>query len=399
MPRFQFEAVSAEGRVSRGTRDAESARALRSALLDEGLTPTDIRVAPDAKAKLSWTKLPAAQVSLITRQLATLVYSGLPLHQALTAVVDQTDDKRSKAIVASLAKDVAGGESFSAALGKYPRSFSQLYRGLVEAGSESGLLPEVLQRLADYLDSRLALSQRVITAMIYPALILVISVGLIAVLLTYVMPQVVSVYSHMRQTLPFLTRALIATSDFLRATGVYWLIAIVLLIIAFKAAMRKRAFAEKLHRFWLALPGFGRLARALETARFASTLAILVGSGAPLLRGLETAADVLKFIPIRDAVKASVKHVREGVSLSRALKESGVFPPILIHLVANGEATGKLSEMLSRAAETLENDAERRLAWLTALIQPALIVVMGGMVLLLVLAIMLPIVSMNQLIR
>jgi general secretion pathway protein F len=399
MPRFQYEAVNTAGRVLRGLRDADSARALRSALFEEALTPTMIELAPEPTQKLSWTKLPAPQISLVTRQLATLVYSGLPLHQALMAVTEQTDDKRAKAIMTALAQQVASGESFSIALARYPRTFSRLYRGLVEAGVESGLLPEVLQRLADYLDARLALRQRVITALIYPALITIISIGLIIIMMTYVVPQVVSVYENTRQTLPALTRGLIATSDFLRATGLYWLVGIVVAFFGASAAYRRDAVKERVHRFLLRIPGLGRLMQCMETARFASTLAILVGSGAPLLRGLETAADVIKLIPIRVAVKNAVVHVREGVSLSRALKESGVFPPLLIHLVANGETTGKLAEMFQRAADSLEGDAERRLAWLTALIQPILIVVMGGIVLLLVMAIMMPIVSMNQLIR
>ncbi len=399
MPRFQWEAVDAQGRGSRGVREAENARVLRQALQSEGLTPTAIDEAADAAATLSWTRLPPQLVSLLTRQLATLVYSGLPLHQALTAVTDQTDDKRARAIVTALAQHVAGGESFSAALTHYPRTFSPLYRGLVAAGVESGLLPEVLQRLADYLDARLALKQKFVLALIYPVLVTFIALAVIVVLLTYVVPQVVAVYEHSRQTLPWLTRALIQTSGFLRATGVYWLIGGVLAFFAAGMAYRQQNIRESVHRFWLKVPGLGRLLQSLETARFASTLAILVGSGAPLLRGLETAAGVLNLLPIRQAVQNAVGHVREGVALARALKESGVFPPILIHLVANGEATGKLAEMLERAAGELEREAERRLAWIAALVQPVLIVLMGGLVLVLVLAIMMPVVSMNQLIR
>jgi general secretion pathway protein F len=399
MPRFQWEAVDHEGKVLRGTRDAESARALRTALQQEALTPTAIDPIADVAARLSWVRLPAQHVSLLTQQLATLVYSGVPLHQALLAVVEQTDHSRAREIVTSLAQHVAAGESLPAALAHYPRTFSPLYRSLVAAGVESGLLPQVLQRLADYLDARLALRQKFVTALIYPALITVISIAVVIVLLTYVVPQVVAVYEHTRQTLPWLTRALIQTSAFLRATGIYWLIGGVLAVLGFSVALRNIGFREVVHRFWLHMPGIGRLLQTLETARFASTAAILVGSGAPLLRSLETASGVLTMIPIQKAVQKAVNRVREGVALARALRESGVFPPILIHLVANGEASGKLSEMLERAAAELERDAERKLIWIAALIQPALIVLMGVVVLVLVLAIMMPIVSMNQLIR
>lgn len=399
MPRFQWEAVNREGKVLRGIREAESARALRQALHNEALTPTAVDAVADSAARLSWTRLPAQQVSLMTRQLATLVYSGLPLHQALLAAAEQTDDKRTREIVNALARHVASGESLPMALAHYPRTFSTLYRSLIAAGVESGLLPDVLQRLADYLDARLVLRQKFVTALIYPALITVISIAVVVVLLTYVVPQVVAVYEHTRQTLPWLTRALIQTSAFLRATGVYWLVGGVMLVIGFSAACRNIDFRESVHRFRLRIPGVGRLSQTLETARFASTLAILVGSGAPLLRGLDTASGVLNTIPIQKAVQSAVARVREGVALARALRESGVFPPILIHLVANGEASGKLSEMLERAANELEREAERKLIWIAALIQPALIVLMGVIVLVLVLAIMMPIVSMNQLIR
>ncbi|MDR1529610.1 MAG: type II secretion system inner membrane protein GspF [Burkholderiales bacterium] len=399
MSRFQWEAVNREGRVLHGMRDADNARALRITLQNEALTPTSIELVEGAAERLSWTKLPPAMVSLITRQLATLIYSGLPLHQALLAVIEQTDDKRAKEIVVALARHVAAGESLSAALARYPRIFSPLYRGLIAAGAESGLLPEVLQRLADYLDARLALRQKFIVALIYPLLITIIAIAVIVVLLTYVVPQVIAVYEHSRQTLPWLTRALIGTSAFLKATDMYWLGGGVLASITAMIAYRRAEIRERVHRILLQTPVVGRLFNSLETARFASTLAILVGSGAPLLRGLETATGVLTMIPIQKAIEVAVVRVREGAALARALRESGVFPPILIHLVANGEATGKLAEMLQRAASELESDAERKLTWITTLIQPLLIVVMGAIVLALVLAIMMPIVSMNQMIR
>jgi general secretion pathway protein F len=215
----------------------------------------------------------------------------------------------------------------------------------------------------------------------------------------YVVPQVVAVYEQSRQTLPWLTRALIASSAFLRATGWLWIALAVLLAVAFAVAYRRPALRARWHAFVLRLPVAGRLARSLDTARFASTLSILVGSGAPLLRSLDAAADVVRMLPLRTAATTAAGLVREGVALSRALREQREFPPVLMHLVANGEQSGRLAPMLARAAEELERDAERRLAWLAALLQPALIVLMGGIVLVLVLAIMLPIVSMNQLIR
>jgi len=399
MPAFRWEAVDEQGRVRQGVVDAENARAVRDQLRVGGLTPTAVEAAVARGSGLTGVRLPRSLVALTTRQLATLTQSGMPLDQALAAVAEQADDPRAAKIVAALRANVASGEALPAALARYPRTFSPLYRGLVGAGAETGRLADVLARLADYLDAREALRQRVVLALIYPAIVTIIAFAVIAVLLVYVVPQVVSVYQQSRQSLPWLTQALIAVSGFLRATGWFWLVLLVASITAFGLANRRAAFRARWHAWLLRLPVAGRLARSLDTARFASTLAILVGSGAPLLRSLDAATEVVKMLPLQRAAQTASGLVREGVSLSRALADQREFPPVLIHLVANGESSGRLSAMLERAAEEMERDAERRLAWLAALIQPALIVVMGAIVLVLVLAVMLPIVSMNQLIR
>ena len=399
MAAFRWEAVDGDGRIKHGILDADTARAVRDQLRAGGLTPTAVDAAAARRDALLGVRLPAPLLSLTTRQLATLTLSGMPLDQALAAVAEQADDPRAAKVAASLRTRVAAGESLPSALAEYPRTFSPLYRGLVAAGAESGRLAEVLSRLADYLEAREALRQKVILALIYPAVVTVIAFGVIAVLLVYVVPQVVSVYQQSRQTLPWLTRALIASSAFFRATGWLWLIVIAAAAIAFAAALRRPALRARWHAFLLRVPVAGRLLRSLDTARFASTLAILTASGTPLLRSLDAASEVVRRIPLRDAATRAAALVREGVALSRALREQGVFPPVLVHLVANGEQSGHLAPMLERAAEDLERDAERRLAWLAALLQPALIVVMGAIVLVLVLAVMLPIVSMNQLIR
>ena len=399
MSAFRFEAVDAHGRLRQGVVDAADARAVRDRLRADGLTPTAVAAAPADDSPLQRTRLPAASLALLTRQLASLVQSGMPLDQALVAVHEQADDAPARKLVDAIRSQVLAGESLPAALSRFPRTFSPLYRGLIAAGTETGRLPDVLARLADYLDARLALRQKFVVALIYPALVTVIAIGVIAVLVTYVVPQVVSVYQQSRQTLPLLTRALIATSDFFRATGWLWLAAIAVAAIAFVMALRREGSRERLHRVLLRVPGVGRLAASLDTARYASTLAILVGSGTPLLRALDAATGVVRMLPLARAARTASSLVREGVSLSRALKEQRVFPPVLIHLIANGEQSGALAPMLERAAAELERDAERRLAWVAALIQPTLIVAMGAIVLVLVLAVMLPIVTMNQLVR
>ena len=407
MRAFRFEAVDPSGKLQRGLIDAEAPRQVRDQLRANGLFPTLIEPAgvaePGSDTSFSAAalriRLPASQVALSTRQLATLVRSGMPLDQALSAVAEQADDPRAAKLFSAARAQVASGETLAVALARWPRTFSELYRGLVAVAAETGNLSDVLTRLADYLEARQAQRQQFTLALVYPALVTIIALAVIAVLLVYVVPQIVSVYQQSRQTLPWLTLALIAASGFLRGTAWYWLIGVVATGIAFTIANRRMTFRARWHRALLRIPVAGRLIVAVDAARFASTLAILTGSGAPLLRSLDAARDVIWALPLKGAASAAAVLVREGVSLARALKEQRVFPPVLIHLTANGEASGQLAQMLERAATELEREAHRRMSWFAALVQPALIVTMGAIVLVLVLAVMLPIVSMNQLIR
>ena len=399
MGAFRFEAVDAQGRLRQGLLEADDARAVRDRLRADGLVPTLVDPAPARGSPLHDARLAAPALALLTRQLATLVQSGMPLDHALAAVADQADQPSVTRVVLALRTHVIAGESLPAAMGCYRRTFAPLYVGLVGAGTETGRLPEVLARLADYLDARLALREKFTVALIYPALVTIIAVGVIAVLVTYVVPQVVSVYQQSRQTLPLLTRALISASGFLRETAWLWLGAAVAAAVGIAFALKRERARARFHALVLRTTGVGRLAASLDTARYASTLAILVGSGAPLLRSLDAASDVVRMIPLARAARAAAGLVREGVSLSRALRAQNAFPPVLVHLVANGEGSGALAPMLERAAAELTREAERRLAWVAALIQPTLIVAMGAIVLVLVLAVMLPIVTMNQLVR
>ena len=400
MPAFRYEAVDAAGRPRRGLLEAASARAARDTLRGDGLFPTAVEAASRSLAMhADATHLAPGILTLITRQLATLVASGMPLDQALAAVVEQADHPGAVRVLGAIREQVGAGESLAGALSRFPRTFSELYRGLVAVGAESGQLGGVLSRLADYLEARQALRQKFASALIYPALVTVIALAVIATLLLYVVPQIVAVYQQSRQTLPWLTRALIASSDFVRATGWYWLGLFAMVAIAAALLLRQERWRERWQALLLATPVVGTVLRGLDTARFASTLSILTGSGAPLLRALETAAGVIWARPIRRAAQAASAHVREGVSLARALASQRMFPALLVHLVANGEQSGQLPAMLERAAREQDADVERRLTWLAALVQPVLIVFMGGIVLVLVLAVMLPIVSMNQLIR
>jgi general secretion pathway protein F len=404
MPSFRYEALDADGRSRYGSVDALSPRAARDALRAQGLAPVDVsesqQEAQPADGGSSWRRgLSADETSLVTRQLATLLVAGSPLEQALSAVSRQAERAAIRHTLERVRDGVVAGQSLAQAMSAEPRTFSPLYRGLVAVGGETGRLAGVLARLADYLEARQALRQKIGLALIYPTLVAIIAIAVIAALMFYVVPQVVAVFQQSRQTLPWLTRALIGFSAFVRATWWMWAGGALAALVALTLAWRRESVRARIQRSLLGFPVVGKLLTGLDASRFANTLAILVASGAPLLRALDAASGVVWLVPMREAARAVAERVQQGVAVSRAMDEAGVFPPLLVHLVASGEASGRLPEMLERASAQQEREVERRLAWLTGLIEPLLIVLLGGIVLILVLAVMLPIVSMNQLVR
>ena len=402
MTAFRYEAVDRNGQTSKGVVEVDTARQARAHLRTMGLVPVWVNpVTEEGASQNSFLKkrFSSAQLSLFTRQFSTLLSAGLTVEAALNALVEQTESDYARQIVAGVRGEVLAGQTLARALGKYGRVFPEIYRALVHAGEESGELAEVMLRLADYVESRNALRQKVMLAFLYPAAVTLVAVLVITGLLVYVVPQIVGVFRQSHQALPFLTRALIASSDFLRATGWYWLALFAAGIWAFRRALNRESFRYRWHGYLLRLPLAGALIRGLNTARFANTLSILVGSGVPLLKALQAGSMVVTNLQLRASVEHSVDLVREGVSLSRALSEGKKFPPMLIHLIASGEASGRLAPMLERASRQQELEMEGKTAWLTGLMEPILIVTMGGIVLLIVLAIMLPIIGMNQLVR
>lgn len=403
MTAYRFEAVDPDGQTREGLLEAPTPRLARDQLRAQGLLPVAVveshegaAAAASARTRVS---LRAPELALLTRQLATLLVAGLPLEQSLVALTEQTDSERVRTLLTAVREEVVGGHPLAATLARYPRAFPPLFCSLVAVGAESGQLAAVLNRLADHLEAQQALRQKIGFALLYPALVMVVAVGVITALMVYVVPQVVAAFQQTKQTLPLLTRAMIAVSGWMRAGGPYALVLIAIGAVAFRYALKRDSFRERWQRLLLRLPVVGTLLRGLDTARFATTLAILVTSGSPLLRALEAARDVMRLMPLRAAVDEARQLVQQGVTLSRALGARGAFPPVLIHLIASGEASGQLPQMLERAGVQQQAEVERRLAWLAGLLEPLLIVIMGGIVLLLVLAVMLPIVSMNQLIR
>jgi general secretion pathway protein F len=401
MEAFQYEALDAAGRTVSGVVQADTVRQARVQLRAQGLLPSVVnQVHARERARRDWARgLSSAELSLVTRQLATLLGSGLTMEQSLNALIEEAELPLTREVLGGVKTELTAGNSLAGALGAYEKSFPDFYRALVHGGEESGALPTVLQHLADYLDARQALRQKTSLALLYPVLVTVIAVLIVAGLLIYVVPQVVQVFQQSRQALPWLTRALIAVSDFLRATWPYLLALAIGAALAARLALRRPTLRRRCDALLLRMPWLGSLVRGVNTSRFASTLAILVGGGVPLLGALSSGARVMTNLVMKEAVERAMGRVREGASLARALGETRVFPPLLVHLVASGEASGKLEQMLERAARLETQALERRLAVFLTLLEPLMILFMGGVVLMIVLAILLPIIEINQLVR
>jgi general secretion pathway protein F len=406
VPAYSYLAVDAQGKTRRGVVEAEAPRQARADLRSEGLVPLELaEVEPEAAApgKTGWRRgrrrLSGGELVLVTRRFALLLEAGLTVEQCLDALIEQARDESAGSILAAVRAEVLAGHSLAAAFDRFPASFPDIYRALVGAGEQSGDLAGVMSRLADYLEGRQAMSQSAGLALLYPAIVASVALLIVVGLLTYVVPQVVEVFQNSRQELPFLTRALLWLSAVLQGNLVVIVVAIALLLVAARAAWAREAWRGRWQARLLRWPVIGPLLLGIGTARLASTLAILVGGGVPLLQALAASARVMGSLPLKTAVEEAAKLVREGSTLHRALDSRKVFPPIFIHLVASGESSGRLAHMLQQAARHQELENERRVRLLTGILEPAVIVAMGIVVLLVVLAILMPIIEMNQLIR
>ena len=405
MAAFEYTALTASGGQERGLIEGDTARHARSALRDRGLMPLEIREVQERSAQQSQIfgsgggSISTTELTLFTRQLATLVRSGLPLDEALAAVSQQSESKRVKRIALGVRSSVLEGSSLAQALNQFPNAFPPLFRATVEAGEQSGKLDYILERLAEYVERRQELQQKVLLASLYPVILTVVAIGVVVLLLAYVVPQVVGVYGDIKQELPGLTKGLIALSDFVRDYGLYVGAALIVALFIFSRMMRNEDFRRKVHHIQLRLPLIGRLTRGANTGRFTRTLGILFGSGVPILDAMRIGTQVVSNVPMRDAIDIATSKVREGAPLARSLGESKLFPPIALHLIASGESSGRLDEMLDNAARNQEREVETLVGALVAILGPVLILAMGGIVLLIVLAILLPIFDLNQLVK
>lgn len=409
MPAYSFEALDAQGHVRRGTLEADSPKAARSLLRAQALVPLDVEAlaagtapgTPPTLAQRLFTRpvFNATGLGVWTRQLAGLVGSGLPLERALTALAEEADDDRQRHLLAALRAEVNAGSTFARALAQHPREFSDIYCAVIGAGESSGGLAEVLDSLADDLEQRQALRAKLIGAALYPAIVTVIAIVIVLFLVGYVVPQVASVFAGTKRALPFLTVAMLALSDVVRNYGWALLGGLVLLAFGARAALAQPRLREKFDAAWLRLPLVGKLARGYNAARFAGTLAMLAGAGVPILKALQAAAETLNNRALRaDALDALVL-VREGAPLASALAQKKRFPGLVAMFARLGEQTGQLPTMLQRAATQLGTEVQRRAMQLATVLEPLLIVAMGGIVMLIVLAVLMPIIQLNQFVK
>ncbi len=402
MPAFDYKALDRRGKQTSGVIEADSARAVRQQLRDKGMAPLSVEPATEKQAKgASFSRrgsLSASDLALVTRQLSTLIQSGIPIEQALSAAAQQSEKPAMKGMLIAIRSKVMEGYTLADSLGEFPRAFPRLYRSTVAAGEHAGHLDLVLNRLADYTEARQEARQKIQLAAIYPIILTFVAIAIVVFLLTYVVPDIIEVFVKQGQELPGLTQAMLTASDFLSSYGVFLLAALVLGGIAFRISLRAEGNRRRFHKALLDLPLAKGMVRGVNTARYASTLSILTTSGVPLVEAMRIAGEVLGNDHLRARLRDAAQTVSEGGSLNKALEQTGYFPPMMLHMIASGEASGELDSMLERTARMQENTLQSKIAAMVGLFEPLMLLVMGVVVLIIVLAIMLPILNMSNLV-
>ena len=402
MPAYAFEALHPDGQSRKGTLEADTAKAARSQLRSQGLVPLQVQaVAASTQAASRWSRrvFGGSALAVWTRQLAGLVGSGLPLERALASLSSEAETEAERNLVAQLRAEVNSGSTFARALAQHPQEFSGIYVAVIGAGEQSGKLGLVLEHLANDLEDQQALHAKLLGAALYPAIVSAVALCIVLFLVTYVVPQVASVFAGSKRALPLLTVLMLALSDFVRSYGLWLLLLVAAGALAAQRALRVPALRYRFDAAWLELPVLGRLSRSYNAARFASTLAMLAAAGVPILKALQAASDTLSNEAMRADAQEALVAVREGAPLASALSQKKRFPGLLSMFARLGEQTGQLPAMLQRAAQQLSSEVQRRAMQLATVLEPLLIVVMGLVVMLIVLAVLLPIIQMNQLVK
>ncbi len=405
MAAFAYKAVNDKGRNKSGVLEGDNPRQVRQQLREKGLIPLEVeQVAEKSSAgKSGFTlfrpRVSASDLALLTRQLATLVESALPIEEALLAVAEQCEKPRQKNMMMAVRSKVVEGHGLADALAQFPSVFDELYRAMVAAGEKSGHLDTVLNRLADYTERRQQTRSQIIQALIYPSLMMFFALGIVLLLLTVVVPKIVGQFDHMGQDLPTITQVLISVSEWLQAYGVVMLGAIAVLILLIQRILQQKAMRLRYHRLILSMPLIGKVSRGLNTARFARTLSILTASAVPLLEAMRISSDVLENQHIKNQVSDAAVNVKEGSSLRAALDNTKMFPPMMMHMIASGEKSGELQQMLARAADNQDREFEALVGVSLKVFEPLLIVSMAGIVLFIVMAILQPILALNNMVN
>ncbi|MCG8669700.1 MAG: type II secretion system inner membrane protein GspF [Pseudomonadales bacterium] len=401
MPAFEYVVLDASGKQKKGVLEGDSPRQIRQQLKEKGLVPLSVDAASQKQQEKGQSlfqshAISAADLALITRQVATLLQAGLPVEEALKGVAKQTEKPKITTMILAVRSKVVEGHTLAQALSEYPAAFPDLYRATVDAGERSGHLGLVMEQLSDYTEARYQTKKKVQSAMIYPIILVIFSILIVVGMLTFVVPKIVSILETSGQELPLLTRIMIGGSDFLQLWWWAVIVVIGLLVFGWRKLMQSESNRYAFHKMVLRLPMIGKMNRGFNAARVVSTLAILSRSGVPLVEALRIAGEVAGNLVIREAVSNGAVKLQEGASLFASLDQTGYFPPMMMQMIASGERSGELDDMLQRAAANQDRELEDLINTIVSLFEPIMLVVMGGVVLLIVLSIMMPVISMNS---
>ncbi|AMP89989.1 GspF family T2SS innner membrane protein variant LspF [Legionella pneumophila] len=398
MGAYQYQALKVNGNVSKGVIEADSERHARQLLREQGLIPTQVQTLTQQRAASSKSKITAADLALLTRQLATLLAAGIPVEESLRGVSEQTEKDKVRELIIGVRSKVLEGYGLAQAMAQYPNAFPELYRATVGSGEQTGRLDVVLEKLADYTEKQQKTRQKVQQALIYPLLMIIVSTAIISFLLTFVVPKIIDVFTESGQTLPPMTQLLINLSEFIKSYGLYTLVAIILALIGFKKSLSNIKIKTAWHQFMLKLPIVSYLVKTINVARYIHTFGILFAAGVSVLETMRVSSSLVTNVVMRQAFDLATLRVREGSGISEALKETKFISPMAIHLIASGEKSGQLSDMMERSASHLDNEVNRLIETSLTLLEPMVILLMGAVVLFIVLATLLPIFSMEQLV-
>lgn len=401
---FKYIAVDNNGKEETGIMEADSQTQIRQILRQQSLIPIEIESSTQEKAKSKYSSslfqrsINSTDLTIVTYQFATLMSAGLPIEESLLNIAEQFDKPHVKSILYGVHAKVLEGHSLAASLDEYPSSFPQLYRASVAAGEKSGELAGVLDRLAIYMEKQRDVQQKVQQALIYPGLLTVVSIGIVVFLLSYVVPKIVTIFIDSGQGLPLMTRALLSMSDFVQNYGIYVAIIFFIAIVAFRQALKQDGFRARVHHLMLKIPIVGKTINDVNTARFSRTFGILFAASVPVLEAMQAACSVVKMLPMKYAIEKNIKKVSEGTSIHKALQDTGYFSLLTVRLIASGEMSGRLEQMLEKSADYQDRMVSKKIDIALALFEPTMILVMGGIVLFIVLAVLLPIFELNQLV-